>query len=105
MQARPIHEELVKNYCDHAREDEARAGRPTMSHVTDSSVKRAKALIAENPTITWLKFFAVELGVSYGSSHTIVDEQPCRSNMGPSSVDNRAEETKGDNLSINSIAS
>ena len=58
-------------------EDEARAGRPTTS-VTDSSVKRAEALIGEDPTIT-LRFLPLELGVGYGSAHTIIHERLCRS--------------------------
>ena len=93
IRARPIHEELVKAYFDHAPsfrtkldgsciflttesvEYEARAGRPTTS-VTDSLVKRAETLIAEDPTIT-LRFFALKLGVGNGSAHTIVHEQLC----------------------------
>ena len=99
FRARPDHEEIVTVYGDLppsfrsvARwiqyfsdcresvedvEDEARAGRPRTS-VTDSSVERAEALIAEHPTIT-LRFLAFELSVSYGSAHAVVHEQLGRS--------------------------
>lgn len=57
--------------------DESRSGRPRTS-VTEASVARADAIVREDRSVT-LRFLAYELGVSYGSAHTIMHEQLGRS--------------------------
>ena len=93
FRARPDHEELVtvygdlsSSFCVVARwiedfsdgrksvEDEARACWKATDVCDRQFWERAEALIVEDPSIT-LRFLALELGVSYGSGHAIVQEQ------------------------------
>ena len=58
-------------------EDVERSGRPS-SIVTTDIIARAEAIVAEHRSIT-LRFLASELGVSYGSAHTIMHDKLERS--------------------------
>jgi histone-lysine N-methyltransferase SETMAR len=96
IKATAIHEELVAVFGESAPsfdtvarwirhfsdgrsslEDEQRSGRPCTSLSRDI-VARAEALIHEDPSVT-LRFLSLELGISYGSAHTIMHDHLKRS--------------------------